>query len=224
MRPRLPIPSHIYVGAQVNKWTILEMPEKLGQKIFCKCDCGKELMVNAGNIIRGLSKSCISCSVSAHSGTHRESDGTGNTRLYRIWKAMKWRCNPKNKTADHQMYYERGVRVCSEWQNDYIAFRDWALANGYADNLSIDRYPNLNGGYSPDNCRWATQNEQCRNTKTNHFLEAFGERKTIVEWSEDNRCVPNYSALRRRITLGWESEKAISTPMKNPIDNLTVHT
>jgi hypothetical protein len=220
------LPSHIQVGSKINGWTLLELPIMGRDKILCRCDCGKEMRVNTQNILRGLSKRCRSCSIRNRSITHGESDHTGNTRLYRIWKAMKWRCNPKNTTADHKMYYERGVRVCAEWENDYIAFRDWALSNGYADNLSIDRYPDLNGGYNPANCRWATQKQQCRNTKANHYLEAFGERKTVTEWSEDSRCMVTGHALKRRIVLGWSPENAITYPaIKVPYrirKNLTV--
>jgi hypothetical protein len=206
------LPPHIKLGSRVSRWTLLELPILGRDKILCRCDCGKELRVNIQNIIRGLSKSCRSCSVRRHATTHGESDHTGNTRLYRIWKAMKWRCNPKN-THDAGMYNGRGITVCEEWSSSYVAFRDWALAHGYADNLSIDRHPDMNGNYQPNNCRWATSTEQCRNTRRNRQIEAFGEAKSCVEWAEDPRCNNNHGALKRRLELGWPAEEAITMPV-----------
>lgn len=97
-------------------------------------------------------------------GKHRNiKHGGTNTRLYFIWRNMKNRIlNLKNK--DYKHYGGRGITICSEWSESYIEFRNWSLANGYADNLEIDR-ENTNGNYEPSNCRWITHKENCNNRR-----------------------------------------------------------
>lgn len=76
---------------------------------------------------------------------------------------MKQRCGDPN-TRSFKDYGGRGITVCDEWAHDFVAFRDWALANGYTDELTIDR-KDPDGNYCPDNCRWATRAEQNRNQR-----------------------------------------------------------
>lgn len=90
------------------------------------------------------------------------SHGMSRTRLYRCWQDMKHRClNATSK--DYHRYGGRGITFCDEWK-EFEPFRDWALANGYDDKLTIDRIDN-DGNYCPENCKWSTQKEQARNKK-----------------------------------------------------------
>ena len=98
--------------------------------------------------------------------------------------------------------------MCDEWRNDYTSFRNWAYANGYTEELSIDRIDN-NGDYSPDNCRWVDCVAQANNRRSNHLLTFNGETHNIAEWSS-MLGIP-YKTLHNRISTGWSIERALTT-------------
>lgn len=199
-------------GGVIHGWALLQIPRTKGGLALCRCECGTVKPVKLENILRGLSRRCKSCSSRITKTKHGASD-CGRTkaedRLYRIWKAMKWRCSPKNERARN--YHGRGIRVCREWSRGYPAFRDWALRSGYREHLTIDREDN-DLGYSPRNCRWVGYGPQARNTRRNRRVTAFGETKLVCEWLEDRRCKVGGSALAMRLRRGWTEEDAISTP------------
>lgn len=127
---------------------------------LCKCDCGNTKIVTAC----GLKTDTQSCGClhkerfrrRIHGGT----SGGRHERLHNIWRGMRERCNnPRN--ISYKWYGQKGVKVCREWQDDYAAFREWAITNGYSDSLTIDRIDS-NGNYEPNNCRWLTQAENAR--------------------------------------------------------------
>lgn len=107
--------------------------------------------------------------------------GESRTRLYRLWKDMRRRCGNSNRT-DYELYGGRGIKVCDEW-NEYEVFRDWALQNGYKDQLSIERI-NFDGNYEPSNCEWIELKDQAKNTRQNVFIEIDGIKKTLTDWSK----------------------------------------
>lgn len=133
------------------------------------------------------------------------------SRLYRIWKAMHFRCYQESHEA-YARYSARGITVCDEWRNNYGPFCSWALENGYREDLTLDRRDN-NLGYTPNNCRWIPLADQNANRSDNlPPFTAFGETKSLKEWSVDNRCIVSYQCLWHRIRIGREIEWALLTP------------
>lgn len=133
--------------------------------------------------------------------------GMSQTRLYRAWDSMKARCYRKT-TAPYKNYGDRGIIVCEEWRESFIAFRDWALANGYVEGLSLDRI-DPNGNYEPKNCRWVTMKVQENNRRNNRRIEFNGKTHTMSEWSEI-LGISQY-ALFNRFRRGWSIERALTT-------------
>jgi hypothetical protein len=163
----------------------------------CLCECGKTTFIRTNDFTRGIRKSCgcardyfISKTLSRH--------GCYKDRLYRIWEGMRRRCSYK-KDQNYKHYGGRGIKVCEEWETDFVNFREWAIDNGYEENLTIDRI-DCNGNYEPDNCRWATMKEQLRNTRRNHYITFNGERKLITDWA--NELDISLSGIYKRINRG----------------------
>lgn len=146
--------------------------------------------------------------------------GMSKTRLNNIWSGMKNRCsNPKSGSYRH--YGGRGITICEEWL-DFIAFKDWALSNGYQENLTLDRI-DVNQNYCPENCKWSDKIDQTINKRCVEqvYIEAFGEKKHIIAWVYDPRCKVSKAALEYRISAGWESERAITQePERNKKMNI----
>lgn len=102
--------------------------------------------------------------------------------MYSIWLGIKSRCNNIHNSRYHR-YGGRGIKVCDEWNNDFISFYEWSINNGYQDDLTIDRIDN-DKGYEPSNCRWADMKTQCRNRETNINITIGKSTRTLTEWCE----------------------------------------
>lgn len=178
-------------GKKFGRLTVLDLSEKKsGRKSYwvCECECGNKKLVRSDSLKRGQVKSC-GClkdeqnKINLVRTTHGDTPRGSHKRLYETWQGMKQRTyNHNNKS--YARYGGRGISVCAEWRESYTNFRDWAIANGYSDDLTIERI-DVNGNYCPENCRWATSKEQCNNRRTNVLIEWNGKTQNIEQWSEE---------------------------------------
>lgn len=129
--------------------------------------------------------------------------------IYKLWAEMRARCEKTDHPAWSD-YGGRGIKVCQKWADFEVFYEDFGRFREAG--TSIDRIDN-NKGYEPGNVRWASQVDQCRNKRNNIRYAAFGEAKTVAEWTEDHRCAIRLpDSLKSRIYRGWDVERAITTP------------
>lgn len=182
----------------------------------CQCDCGNPVIVSGADLRNGKRVHCSS-------KIHKKKHGGYGDRLYSVFRAIQQRCY-NSKCRQYNDYGGRGITMCQEWRSDYAAFRDWALATGYIEEVlpngmnkwTIDRI-NVNGNYEPSNCRWITCQEQQFNKRDNVVLTYNGETKTAKEFSEQYNISP--AVLWQRIKKGWSAKAAIETPVRKRRNN-----
>lgn len=161
-------PKSSLVGQTFGRLTVIKEVEKENNNRkrywLCKCTCNKEIIVEQGNLKNHLTQSC-GClrkeKAVQNNPTHL--NGLSETRLYQTWYNMKERCYNKER-KDYEYYGKIGITVCEEWKSNFLSFYEWAINNGYEDDLTIDRV-NPYGNYEPTNCRWATRKEQAHNKR-----------------------------------------------------------
>lgn len=164
-----------YIGLRSGRLVILRAwrDNERGETLCeCRCDCGNVITGRVYDVKHGRMRSC-----GCRGGNHKH-DLCG-TRVYRIWQAMKNRCRNKN-APNYKFYGGRGIRYCPEWE-DFNNFLSWAKSNGYRDDLSIDRI-DCDGDYCPENCRWATMEEQQANKRKNYSLIFNGEKVCLRQY------------------------------------------
>ena len=223
-------------GRRFGKLVVLERSEdhirpngRIEVRWKCVCDCGKETFSDSWSLTHGEKTSCgcsrhelLSASMKRTHERHPEiaknfkkmvtTHGESKTRLYKIWCGIKSRCNDPG-CAGYKNYGGRGIKICSAWEKDFLAFKEWALSHGYDESAprgkcTIDRI-DVNGEYSPENCRWVSQREQAQNKRTNHYITHNGETHSITEWGKILGINPN-TIFSRAGWLGWPEEQALT--------------
>lgn len=132
---------------------------------------------------------------------------------YRAWIAMRIRCN-NPKDQHYKRYGARGIKVCVRWEK----FDNFIADMGKRPiGTSLERIDNSKG-YNPDNCRWATAQEQANNRSSNVRILYRGEDYTMAQWSK--KLGLNIHALKKRFQAGWTIERALCTPIKSHKNNI----
>lgn len=172
---------------------------------LCQCDCGNSIEVRGVELTKGHTKSCGCLRKETCSNINKTHNKT-NTRLYSIWCDIKKRCYNINYKS-YKNYGGRGIAVCDDWRNDFMAFYKWSMSHDYNDNLTIDRI-DVNGNYEPNNCRWATVKQQARNTRRNRYFTINGETHCLSEWCEIYNINPKKVECRLN-KLKWSIIEAL---------------
>lgn len=215
--------NEIKIGDKFEKLTVVELPDKRNKEgkllVVCKCDCGNIVEVVKYKLVQQY-KPIRSCGclrlerVHQNKTRHGESGGAivGNrSKLYRTWSNMKSRCYNPN-VRSYADYGAKGITVCDEWLNSYETFRDWALSNGYQEDLTIDRI-NPHGDYCPENCRWLTLHDNSsmahekacwgRNLKTGEYVEFVNIRNFAKDRNLSYSCIDRVLHGRNKTHKDW---------------------
>ena len=133
--------------------------------------------------------------------------GLSDTPIHRSWMSMRQRCLNPNDRA-YKNYGGRGIKICARWSEFENFITDMG---GKPEGFELERN-DVNGNYEPDNCRWASTLEQARNKRNNHFITFCGETLCFTEWCQ--RIGVSKGCLQKRFALGWDLEKALTTPAR----------
>ena len=175
----------------------------------CICECGNYIDVNLHDLTSSHTQSC-GCYQKTQVSKKNKIHGLTTSSIFHIWTSMKQRClNPNNKA--YKNYGGRGITICDDWKNNFITFYDWAMNNGYKENLSIDRIDN-DGNYQPDNCRWVTRKEQNRNYRKN--INVIYENTEYCLKDLSVKLNINYKYLHKKYKKGMKIEDIISAYAK----------
>lgn len=204
-------------GMRFGRLTVLREAPRIEPgrpRWVCQCDCGTIVTVDSRSLSPKRTKSCgcINSERARKLALDHITHGQTKTRLYNIWYNMRNRCNKKS-AVDYCRYGGRGIEVCEAWQNSFTPFFEWAMANGYRDDLTLDRIDN-NGNYCPENCRWADSETQNNNRRSNHYITYSGETLTVSQWAR--RLGINKVTLQSRLSkYGWSVQKTFTENRRN---------
>ncbi len=190
-------------GKRFGRLLVLHRVSKFGEERMlwkCRCECGNEIVTMGQSIKNGSTRSC-GCARKGRISPNR-SHGMRDTVTYNCWASMKNRCLNPNDESYHR-YGGRGIKICERWMMFENFFEDMGER---PKGMTIERINN-NQGYSKDNCKWATVQEQCRNRRSNRWIEAFGKRMLLSDLAIQQK-IPMKN-LWYRLNAGWDVEEAL---------------
>jgi hypothetical protein len=199
-------------GRGFGRLTVIAFGGRTKSRKFwlCRCTCGTETRMREDGLVAGnQSCGCLTTEVSAANGKastkHGHTSRGKRSRTYVSWVKMRRRCLvPADE--HYRLYGGRGITVCRRW----LIFENFLADMGERpEGTTLDRYPDKNGNYEPGNCRWATQKEQCNNTRLNVMVEYQGVTKTATQWAESMNWPKRTVYMRLR--AGWTVERALTT-------------
>lgn len=203
-------------GKTFGRLTVISRAENIGRYTawLCRCSCGT-LKVVAGICLGRNTISCGCYQRELHSNIRKKTatHGLSNTRIYRTWRGMMRRCYSKDSRY-YRNYGGIGITICPEW-HDVSNFKDWAMDNGYSEDLTIER-KNVDGNYEPSNCTWIPFNEQSFNKHTTRYVTINGVTLPLTKWARLHG-LKSY-VLIRRLELGWTGKKLLK-----PVDKRFSH-
>lgn len=199
-----------FINEQGNKYgrlTVIKRADKTGRVYWlCQCDCGNKTEVASQYLRNGRTQSC-GCLQRELASERRTSHGMSSSALYFIWQGIRDRCFNPNSDS-YKNYGERGITMCERWSESFEAFA--SDMGEPSKGMTIERIDN-DGDYSPENCRWASRQEQVRNTRHNRMITFDGQTMCMSEWAEKTGI--SYSAISQRLNrLGWSVDRALTTP------------
>lgn len=200
----------ILKGERFGKLVVIKEVDKFIQPsgqtqrgFLCECDCGNKKKVRLSHLRHNRVTSC-GCNIG-------EMHGENKTKLYNTWRGMKNRV--KEYHSESHLYYDRGINMFEGWRKSFLAFKDWALKNGYKEGLTIDRIDN-NKGYHPDNCRFVPQYINNANRRNTMVVKYNGEEIPFTLLIRKKKLQKHIGAIRSRILRGWSADDAIDTPIR----------
>lgn len=200
-------------GEKFGRLTVIKRAADRNKHVYwqCKCDCGNpELIEIEGSSLKSGKTTSCGCYGRERRLKANTKHGLSHSRIKRIYYDMRSRCYDEN-TPKYKNHGGRGISVCDEWMGEdgLSKFNEWALNNGYSDNLSIDRIDN-DGNYEPSNCRWVTTEVQNFNRRNNRLFEINGEKKFAKQWCEEYGI--NINTFWQRDRKGLTGEDLIAPP------------
>lgn len=197
--------TNVGVGTVFNRLTVIsEAPKQRGSKYWvCRCICGKEKTVRERHLTHGHTMSC-GCLFSERLADRNRTHGKSTTTIYRLWANLPQRCGNPNNPA-FKYYGGRGITVCDRWVNSFENFV--ADMGEPPPGATLDRVDN-NKGYSPDNCRWASREDQANNMRSNRLITLRGVTMTTIQWAR--RLGLNPGNVYSRLHRGWTPERALT--------------
>ena len=195
------------LGNVYGKFLLADTQRKNNDTVWIvKClDCGTEQVKSRHSVEKQITQ-CENC---GNPPKRRNSQGHFRERIYHIYTTMLQRTtNPAKDGFEH--YGGRGISVCEDWQNDFMKFYDWSMANGYDETKSIDRI-DVNANYCPENCRWVDTVKQANNRRSNKTYTINGKTKTVAEWARIYGV--DRSLVYNRLRYKWDIEKALTEPV-----------